>query len=276
MSDETKPSAPLIIVWEFRPRPEKLGEFERVYGPNGDWAQLFRRSPGYIRTELHQNPNSSGYYFTLDFWQSQSAFEELKQQNALAYKALDEKCSSLTEEEKFTGRCETTEQAKAILASRGLKLSESAAGIRVRIGSSSDIPAMISLAQKIHSAAHWSANAYEDIFNTAVASRLVLIAEDEEQIMCGFAVARFSRTECELENIVVRQDRQLAGIGRKLLLTLIDSARAKGAEKIFLEVRESNRAARALYERTGFSATGHRSNYYHHPPENAVLYQLQF
>lgn len=273
MSHESKLLPPVIVIWEFRSHPEKLNDFKQVYGPDGDWVQLFRRSPQYIRTELHRNPKSSGGYFTLDFWHSQSALDEFKQQNARSYKALDEKCALLTEEEKLLGYYETSEQARAILASYGLKWPEAAAGVRVRIGSPSDILAMISLAQKTHSAALWSAKTYEEIFNAAAASRAALIAEDE--IMCGFAVARFSEDECELENIVVRQDRQLGGIGRKLLLTFIDSARTKGATKIFLEVRESNRAARALYERCGFAVIGRRSNYYHNPSEDAVIYQLQ-
>lgn len=52
---------------------------------------------------------------------------------------------------------------------------------------------------------------------------------------------------------------------------LLDEARQNG-EAVFLEVRESNMAARRLYEKLGFAETGRRRGYYANPPEDAVLY----
>jgi hypothetical protein len=41
-----------VVLWRFRPREGRQSEFERAYGPSGEWALLFRRSDGYLGTEL--------------------------------------------------------------------------------------------------------------------------------------------------------------------------------------------------------------------------------
>ena len=65
------------------------------------------------------------------------------------------------------------------------------------------------------------------------------------------------------------------GIGEMLLEGLIGEAKKREAAGIFLEVRESNEAARAMYENAGFAVTGVRRDYYHAPRENAVIMQLR-
>jgi ribosomal-protein-alanine N-acetyltransferase len=45
---------------------------------------------------------------------------------------------------------------------------------------------------------------------------------------------------------------------------------------VYLEVRESNRAARSLYVKCAFIESGHRKSYYSEPEEDAVLYRLDF
>jgi [ribosomal protein S18]-alanine N-acetyltransferase len=47
-----------------------------------------------------------------------------------------------------------------------------------------------------------------------------------------------------------------------------------GGDRILLEVRESNRNARQLYDSFGFSQMGLRKDYYSDPPEHAILYEL--
>jgi len=53
-------------------------------------------------------------------------------------------------------------------------------------------------------------------------------------------------------------------------------ARAKGAQSIFLEVRESNQAARSLYEKWAFVESGRRIRYYQNPQEDAIAYRHSF
>ena len=75
--------------------------------------------------------------------------------------------------------------------------------------------------------------------------------------------------------MVVGRHSQSQGLGSTLVHELADVARNHNATRIFLEVRESNAAARGLYEKCGFTITGRRKSYYNHPAEDAVLYTLQ-
>jgi len=90
----------------------------------------------------------------------------------------------------------------------------------------------------------------------------------------GFLVARHLAPEWELENIVVAPSARRIGLGSRLLNALLANARETDSEAVFLEVRESNAAARSLYEKAGFEPTGRRKAYYTNPAEDAVLYRL--
>lgn len=91
------------MVWEFHVRRGKRGEFERIYGPNGDWERLFRAGRGYIRTELIRDLGTPRRYLTLDFWASRGAYARFKKENRAEYRAIDERCASLTESEVLIG-----------------------------------------------------------------------------------------------------------------------------------------------------------------------------
>ena len=80
-------------------RSGKEQMFEQIYGPEGDWAQFFRQGNGYCGTELSRDLDQPRRYVTLDFWESREAYENFKTQHADEYKAIDQKCESLTEKE---------------------------------------------------------------------------------------------------------------------------------------------------------------------------------
>ena len=63
-------------------------------------------------------------------------------------------------------------------------------------------------------------------------------------------------------------------MGGLLVQGVLQKARNRGASDVFLEVRESNAAARALYERLGFRVQGRRSRYYRDPEEDALVMKL--
>ncbi|HET7567937.1 MAG TPA: antibiotic biosynthesis monooxygenase [Gaiellaceae bacterium] len=52
------------------------GEFERVYGPEGEWAQFFRQGRGYVGTELLRDLEQPGRYLVVDRWESAEAYNE--------------------------------------------------------------------------------------------------------------------------------------------------------------------------------------------------------
>jgi ribosomal-protein-alanine N-acetyltransferase len=260
---------PLIIAWEFRVAADKRAEFERAYGADGVWAQFFRRGEGYIRTELYHDPKVEGRYFTLDFWQSRAAFYGFKEHNLAAYKALDQQCSTLTAEETFLAEYETLEQANVFLASHGF------ACMNVRPASPVDLPAILALEQSSHSAAHWREPAYRAMFDPDAPQRIALVLQDSKQQLHGFAVARATVSDCELENIVVKKSSRRSGYGRMLLHAVIAAASFQSITCMFLEVRESNLAARLFYEKLGFEFSGRRTAYYQHPSEDAITYVLE-
>ena len=99
---------------------------------------------------------------------------------------------------------------------------------------------------------------------------LFLAAEDEEGIAgyCGIVMVP---DEGDITNVSVAKGRRRQGIGTLLVEELLRRAGEAGVRKFYLEVRESNQAALALYEKLGFQREGIRRDYYEEPKENAVL-----
>jgi ribosomal-protein-alanine N-acetyltransferase len=147
--------------------------------------------------------------------------------------------------------------------------------MRLRPGTPEDVPSMIVLEWQSPSAAHWSVDSYRQVFDQGIAVRIVLVVDDEGSIR-GFLIARTAGEECELENIIVASSSQRCGLGSKLIQELIAIARSQRTPGIFLEVRDSNVAARSLYEKCGFTISGRRKSYFTDPAEDAVLYTLTF
>jgi ribosomal-protein-alanine N-acetyltransferase len=90
----------------------------------------------------------------------------------------------------------------------------------------------------------------------------------------GFAMSRGAAGEEELLLIAVHPDFRGRGIGRRLIERFFEAARSRGVERVFLEMRDGNPAAR-LYELTGFVPVGRRRNYYRpakSEPIDAITY----
>lgn len=88
------------------------------------------------------------------------------------------------------------------------------------------------------------------------------IACEDAEVSVGFSLAQSLEAECEILTLGVVPARQRAGIGSVLLAAVIDEARRRGAQTLFLEVAEDNIAARVLYASHGFVQIGRRANYY--------------
>jgi [ribosomal protein S18]-alanine N-acetyltransferase len=144
----------------------------------------------------------------------------------------------------------------------------------VRAAAISDFPDMMALEKHAATAAHWSAAQYEDLFRCSGPGRVALVME--EAGLQGFVIARVVDKEWEIENIAIASPARRRGLGTRLLGELLDLARTQNAAAVFLEVRESNQAARALYEKWAFVESGRRRGYYRDPEEDAILYRLAF
>jgi len=148
---------------------------------------------------------------------------------------------------------------------------------------------MIKIERGSPTAAHWSQQQYESMFatqdNLQRREHIAWVAGDEAippEIesgqpfeIVGFLVAQRIDRDWELENIVVAEAVRRRGVGTQLLGEFIAYARAQQGAEIFLEVRESNDNARALYRRAGFEETGLRDSYYSTPREDAILCRLR-
>jgi len=88
--------------------------------------------------------------------------------------------------------------------------------------------------------------------------------------MVGYLVCSRYDTVWHIMNVAVDPDRRRAGAATAMLLELLERMDGPQA-RITLEVRESNRAAIALYERYGFRAAGRRRRYYQDNGEDAVI-----
>ena len=152
----------------------------------------------------------------------------------------------------------------------------------IRKATTDDITRIMRLERECTTAAHWTEQQYEDLFSAArTVNRLALVAERAAELdpgsgklwIAGFLVARHLPPEWELENVVVAPEARRIGLGKQLLQALLAAARDTHSDAVFLEVRESNIAARTLYEKLGFRQTGRRKSYYANPLEDAVLYR---
>ncbi|MFC1961791.1 ribosomal protein S18-alanine N-acetyltransferase [Chloroflexota bacterium] len=91
------------------------------------------------------------------------------------------------------------------------------------------------------------------------------------QYIAGFAGMWVMVDEAHITNIAVRRQHQRRGLGKLLLISLVDAANRLSASHMTLEVRISNIAARRLYQSFGFQEVGIRRGYYLDNREDAVL-----
>jgi ribosomal-protein-alanine N-acetyltransferase len=130
-----------------------------------------------------------------------------------------------------------------------------------------EIDAVANLFAQAAEAAHWSARDLAQL----EASGVLVWVDVEESHMAGAVASREAGGEAEILNLVVSAGWRRRGIGSRLMEAALEGAKASGAVRVFLEVRESNEGAQAFYSRLGFSQDGLRPNYYRDPPEDALL-----
>lgn len=159
--------------------------------------------------------------------------------------------------------------------------------------------AVFALTESSATAAHWSRAAYgsycaTEMENVAMQAKALFVAcvnttaaetppilHEHSNVaaerIVGFsafsAITSIGTGECTLENMAVAEPWQRRGIGSRLLSAGLLWCRAQAACVVLLEVRETNLAAIALYDRAGFSVTGRRPDYYRDPLEAALQMQ---
>jgi len=130
-----------------------------------------------------------------------------------------------------------------------------------------DSESVCKLLAGIPEAAQWPAH---DLLLGAQKNFLLRVAE-EEGILFGLIAFRITADEAEILNLAVDSGRRRRGMGSRLIEDVIAACKAAGVGRIFLEVRDSNQAARSLYTRMGFTEVGRRREYYRQPAEDALV-----
>ena len=104
----------------------------------------------------------------------------------------------------------------------------------------------------------WSRQIFQDCITSGYDCRILCVNDE----IVGHTVLSVAADEAHLLNICVRRDMQGRGYGRLFVRQVIKRAVVLGANRLFLEVRPSNRIAIRLYDSLGFVQIGERKDYY--------------
>jgi ribosomal-protein-alanine N-acetyltransferase len=147
--------------------------------------------------------------------------------------------------------------------------------LRVRNMTLEDLDRVLAIAAESIEAPRWARRDYENILLATAEPvlRCCWVVLSDTVLVVGFAVASWLREEpaAEVEGLVVERAYRRQGMGAALLEACVAWAASQGASALRLEVRASNLAALALYQRHGFLLQGSRRAYYSDPTEDALL-----
>lgn len=146
-------------------------------------------------------------------------------------------------------------------------MSEAGHAARVRPMEERDVERVAALERETFSTP-WRPRTFRGLLDREGAVLRVL--ETREDVI-GYTVLWCIGSQGELANIAVREDLRGRGFGTILLDDALAEATRRGVSRLYLEVRESNEAARALYAGRGFEEAGRRRGYYERPREDALV-----
>ncbi|MDQ1353278.1 MAG: [ribosomal protein S18]-alanine N-acetyltransferase [Acidobacteriota bacterium] len=147
-----------------------------------------------------------------------------------------------------------------------------ARNILIRKARPADIEAVYYIKQEQFSNP-WKKQSFYDELDHDIA--FFYVAEDgSTHEIIGYIIFWIIQETLELHDIAVIEKNKKKGIGAQLMDFMLEIARARQVEEIFLEVRQSNTAAITLYEKYNFKRIDVRKNYYTEPVEDAAIYAL--
>ena len=145
----------------------------------------------------------------------------------------------------------------------------STVGASFRAATQADVPAIVEI-ERTSFGDPWSEETFRDLLRLRQAIFLVA-TEGLPESVCGYVIAAVITDEAEVLNLAVAGQSRRRGVGGRLLDAGLGMIREQGAREVFLEVRESNAAAIALYTSRGFAALSRRARYYRNPVEDALV-----
>ncbi|MGE5397191.1 MAG: ribosomal protein S18-alanine N-acetyltransferase [Chitinophagales bacterium] len=130
-----------------------------------------------------------------------------------------------------------------------------------------DLDQVLSI-EKVSFPVPWSRESYQGELKNIFATYIVA---EEGFLIIGYCGVWCIFDEAHITNIAVHPQRRGKNLGQLLMLKAMETAIAKGAHRMTLEVRPSNERALALYQRLGFEAVGLRKGYYSDNNEDAII-----
>lgn len=147
----------------------------------------------------------------------------------------------------------------------------SGAAAKIRRLEEQDIDAVVGMQTECREASQWPRKEYELLATPAANDAAPCWVAENDGRVAGFLAARKLVDELEILNLAVAPAARRQRMATQLLHEAMRWAVHNGIEKVHLEVRASNAAAKAFYEAHGFHATGTRPNYYRDPTDDALL-----
>ena len=120
-----------------------------------------------------------------------------------------------------------------------------------------DVPVIVAIERAAYQFP-WSEGIFRDCLRVGYVCRVVDVGGDP----AGYGIMSVGAGEAHILNVCIRDEFRGRGFARRLLLYLLERARASGMREAFLEVRPSNTAAARLYHSMGFEQVGMRRGYY--------------
>ena len=139
---------------------------------------------------------------------------------------------------------------------------------QIRPMTAADLPAVLSIERQCQPDP-WSEAMFLAELENPCAS--VDLCAGEEGRVVGFLCSWLIRGELSILNLATAPQQQRQGIAARLLQHCLQRAEGLGLERAWLEVRDGNRPALALYQRFGFTAAGRRKKYYADGEDALVL-----
>jgi ribosomal-protein-alanine N-acetyltransferase len=151
----------------------------------------------------------------------------------------------------------------------------------VRGAVAADLPRIIEISRQSTGAAQWNPAEYERMLQagTPLSARVLLVIEEDDgaaRTIHGFLAGQEVSDEWEIENLAIWKSARRRGLGLHLLYEFLQLVNNRMGKEIYLEVRESNVAARALYAKCTFIEAGKRKSYYRNPEEDALVLKFSF
>jgi ribosomal-protein-alanine acetyltransferase len=141
---------------------------------------------------------------------------------------------------------------------------------QIRPATTADTARLASL-ERICFSDPWSPAGLREMISATHSIALVGLSGD---VIVGYAIARYAAGSGEILNLAVAPEHRREGVAAHLIDALLEGLRSREVREVYLEVRESNGPARALYTGKGFTVAGMRRAYYRYPTEDALVLRL--